>query len=185
MICSPRGIDGCCWRSGLLWRQNCPQVAALELVSSFVLQNSVTGPEKKLEKAIDLAYTTLMHVQLCSNAHLIMWLAHCILCKQQLISCRLQLAYMYSVAVLIIPMQLARSYSCMTSPRHQHLWCYFLFCSAAWVGGINVTIALPFQVKRCMLACFINFLSRVCMIIKCTTSSWTAEIEPSSAGVDP
>ena len=127
MICSPRGIDGCCWRSGLLWRQNCPQVAALELVSSFVLQNSVTGPEKKLEKAIDLAYTTLMHVQLCSNAHLIMWLAHCILCKQQLISCRLQLAYMYSVAVLIIPMQLARSYSCMTSPRHQHLWCYFSF----------------------------------------------------------
>ena len=46
-------------------------------------------------------------------------------CKQQLISCRLQLAYMYSVAVLIKNMQLARSYSCMTSPRHQHLWCYF------------------------------------------------------------
>ena len=68
----------------------------------------MTGPEKKREKAIDLAYTTLMHVQLCSHAHLIMWLAHCILCKQQLI---LQLAYMYSVAVLIIPMQLARSYS--------------------------------------------------------------------------
>ena len=89
-------------------------------MSSFVLQNSVTGPEKKLEKAIDLAYTTLMHVQLCSHAHLIMWLAHCMLCKQH------QLAYMYSVAVLIIPMQLARSYSCMTSPRHQHLWCYFL-----------------------------------------------------------
>ena len=41
-----------------------PQVAALQLVSSFVLQNSVPGPEKKLEKAIDLAYTTLMHVQL-------------------------------------------------------------------------------------------------------------------------
>ena len=39
---------------------------------------------EKLEKAIDLAYTTLMHVQLCSHAHLIMWLAHCTLCKQQL-----------------------------------------------------------------------------------------------------
>ena len=74
------------------WRQTYPQVAALQLVSSFVLQNSVTCPEKKLEKAIDLACTTLMHVQLCSHAHLIMWLAHCILCKQQLISCRLQLA---------------------------------------------------------------------------------------------
>ena len=24
-------------------------------------------------------------------------------------------------------MQLARSYSCMTSPRHQHLWCYFYY----------------------------------------------------------
>ena len=51
--------------------------------------------EKKFEKAIDLAYTTLMHVQLCCHAQLIMWLAHCILCKQQLISCRLQLAYMH------------------------------------------------------------------------------------------
>ena len=47
--------------------KNCPQVADLQLVSSFV-QNSVTGPEKKLEKAIDIAYTTLMHVQLCSHA---------------------------------------------------------------------------------------------------------------------
>ena len=67
-------------------------MAALQLVSLFEQQNSVTGPEKKLEKAIDLAYTTLTHVQLCSHAHLITWLAHCILCKQQLISCRLQLA---------------------------------------------------------------------------------------------
>ena len=57
------------------------QVAALQLVSSFVLQNSVTGPEKKLEKAI--AYTACV-VQLCSHAHLIMWIAHSILCKQQL-----------------------------------------------------------------------------------------------------
>ena len=91
-------------------------MAALQLVSSSVLQNSVTGPEpKKLEKAIDLAYTTLMHVQLCSHAHLIMWLAHYILCKQQLI---LQLAYMYSVAVLIIPMQLlARSYKMHDFPE--------------------------------------------------------------------
>ena len=28
-------------------------------MSSFLLQNSVTGPEKKLEKAIDLAYRAL------------------------------------------------------------------------------------------------------------------------------
>ena len=106
-------------------------MAALQLVSSFLLQNSVTGPKKKLEKAIDLAYTTLMHVQFCSHAHLIMWLAHCILCKQQLI---LHLAYMYSVAVLIIPMQLARSY---TSPRHQHLWCYFLL-GMCFIKGFTV-----------------------------------------------
>ena len=123
-------------------------MAALQLVSSFVLQNSVTGPEKKLEKAIDLAYTTLMHVQLCSHAHLIMWLAHCMLCKQH------QLAYMYSVAVLIIPMQLARSYSCMTSPRHQHLWCYFCvecsilcFCAFDFCSGLTV-MAIFFPVVQ-------------------------------------
>ena len=58
------------WRSGLLWRQNYPQVAALQLVSSFVLQNSVTCPEKKLEKAMQSRPSDY---------------AHCILCKQQLI----------------------------------------------------------------------------------------------------
>ena len=94
--------------------------------------------------------TTLMHVQLCSHAHLIMWLAHCMLCKQHLI---LQLAYMYSVAVLIIPMQLARSYSCMTSPRHQHLWCYFLkwdllhtmfhLCPMQWIASGSSQEPIP------------------------------------------
>ena len=32
----------------------CLQLAALQLVSPFVLQNSVAGPEKTLMKAIDL-----------------------------------------------------------------------------------------------------------------------------------
>ena len=38
-------IDGCCWLSGLIWKQNCLQLAALQLVSSCVLQSSVAGPE--------------------------------------------------------------------------------------------------------------------------------------------
>ena len=46
-------------------------MAALQLVSSFELQNSVTCPEKKLEKAIDLAYTTLTHVQLCCSDYVV------------------------------------------------------------------------------------------------------------------
>ena len=37
-------------------------MAALQLVSSFELQNSVTGPEKKLEKAIDLAIDNKYYV---------------------------------------------------------------------------------------------------------------------------
>ena len=45
-----------------------------QLVNSYVLQSSVAGPEKKLKKAIDLAYTlaytTLVYVQLCSHAQL-------------------------------------------------------------------------------------------------------------------
>ena len=69
MICLPpsRWLLLAIW---LLWRQNClQQLAALQLINSCVLQSSVAGPEKKLEKAIDLAYTctTLVHVQLCSH----------------------------------------------------------------------------------------------------------------------
>ena len=32
-------IDGCCWRSGIIWRQTCPQLAALQLVHEFNVQH--------------------------------------------------------------------------------------------------------------------------------------------------
>ena len=66
--------------------------------SSFVCTTEQRDSSRK--KAREGHRSSLHYVQLCSHAHLIMWLAHC---KQQLISCRL------SIAVLIIPMQLARS----------------------------------------------------------------------------
>ena len=40
-----------CSSHGLLWNQTWPQLAALQVVGSFVLQNSVADPEKKLVKA--------------------------------------------------------------------------------------------------------------------------------------
>ena len=97
MICSPR------WLLLAIWT---PLKTKLSTGGGLTTSEFVCTTEQrdrsreKLEKAIDLAYTTLMHVQLCSHAHLIMWLAHCTLCKQQLA---------VSIAVLIIPMQLARS----------------------------------------------------------------------------
>ena len=97
MICSPR------WLLLAIWT---PLKTKLSTGGGLTTSEFVCTTEQrdrsreKLEKAIDLAYTTLMHVQLCSHAHLIMWLAHCTHCKQQLA---------VSIAVLIIPMQLARS----------------------------------------------------------------------------
>ena len=58
------------WLLLAIWTPLKTNLTALQLVSSCVLQSSVAGPEKKLEKAIDLAYSTLVHVQLCSHAQL-------------------------------------------------------------------------------------------------------------------
>ena len=77
-------------------------MAALQLVSSFVLQNSVTGPEKKLEKAIDLAYYT--HARAIVQSRPSDYVVSTF--KQQLTSCRLQLAPDNTYAV---SQQLARS----------------------------------------------------------------------------
>ena len=74
------------------WRQNYPQVAALQLVSSFVLQNSVTCPEKKFENAIDLAYTTLMHVQLIVQSRPSDYVVSTLHSVNNSCTCRLQLA---------------------------------------------------------------------------------------------
>ena len=72
-------IDGCCWRSGIIWRLNCPQLTALQLVYEFIC--TAWQAQKKLVK-ITLTCN-------CAVMLLIMWLSHdfwlhIILCKQQL-----------------------------------------------------------------------------------------------------
>ena len=75
-------IDGCCWRSGIIWRQTCPQLAALQLVHEFIC--TAWQVQKKLVKI-----TLTCNCAVMLLAQLIMWLAHdfwlhIILCKQQL-----------------------------------------------------------------------------------------------------
>ena len=67
MICSPR------WLLLAIWtplKTKLSTGGCLTTSEFICTTEQCAGPEKKLEKAIDLAYTTL--VQLCSHAHLIM-----------------------------------------------------------------------------------------------------------------
>ena len=83
MICSPR------WLLLAIWTPLKTKLSTGGCLTTSEFVCTTEQRDRSREKAREGHRSSLHYVQLCSHAHLIMWLAHC---KQQLISCRLQLA---------------------------------------------------------------------------------------------